>query len=441
MSLRLSSVLASLLAACSPVFAASAAPLTLPDCLRLSLKASPSVRSAALRIEQARRHVSQAVAGLGPRVDFTAGQALLGYDNAGSRIDNPRYDDNTHAYNLTGSWTVFNDFRDMRALKKSRLDLASGKLEGTRTEQELIQATVQAYFGELRAQRLSGVRRRFSESRREYLDVTEKLYKAGVRSYTDLLNARVQVRQQDLEALRAGHDERSARAALNLLLDRPIDDPLELADVQGVPEPPADFAADLREALQRRPDVQESRLALEKAELGVRGAWGELLPALTIDASANYRFDQPRVSVAPGVQFSVTNPYWQVGAKLSLPVFDGGARWQEVKLARLQVDLVREDYEAARRRAASEVLSARLDLDENRQAWEMSRDELKNARESYSIVRDQYRQGNVSALVVKDAENSLSGFEVSEAQALYGAHLARVELLKAKGLLAPEMFP
>ena len=53
---------------------------------------------------------------------------------------------------------------------------------------------------------------------------------------------------------------------------------------------------------------------------------------------------------------------------------------------------------------------------------------------------EQYRQGNVSALVVKDAENSLSGFEVSEAQALYGAHLARVELLKAKGLLSPEMF-
>ena len=116
MIVRLRCGLAGVVAACLPVFAASAAPLTLPDCLRLSLKASPSVRAAELRIEQARRHVSQAKAGLGPRVDFTASQAFLGYDNAGQRVDRLRYDDDTYAYTLTGSWTVFNDFRDARAL-------------------------------------------------------------------------------------------------------------------------------------------------------------------------------------------------------------------------------------------------------------------------------------------------------------------------------------
>jgi outer membrane protein TolC len=51
---------------------------------------------------------------------------------------------------------------------------------------------------------------------------------------------------------------------------------------------------------------------------------------------------------------------------------------------------------------------------------------------------DQYRQGNSSALQVKDAQNSLFELEESEAQALYDAHIARIQLLKAVGTLAPE---
>lgn len=428
-------LLASSAAAQTGIVASSTGPLSIQDCVRIALRESPSLRSAQLRIEQARRQSRAAAAAFGPRVDFMASQALLGYDNAGQRIDSPRYDEDTHVYALTGEWALFNNLRDARAFRKSRLDTEVSRLERGRAEQELIDAAVEAYFGELLALRLGEVRRRFRDSRREYLDVTERLYKAGVRSYGDLLDAKTQVRQQELEVLRAERGERSARAALNLLLGRPVQDALVLADVSGVPERPGDLEGELRTATETRAEAQAAQRVLEKAEVDVRAAWADVFPALTLDASYRYRFDQPRYTVAPGVRVPVTNPYWQVGARLSLPVFDGGARWQQVKVAQLARDIAREEMESLRRRIASELLAAHLDLEENRAAWEMAREELATARERLRIVLEQYREGTSTALVVKDAQNTLTGFEVSEAEALYRAHTARAALLKALGTL------
>lgn len=421
-----------------PVVASSTAPLSLPDCAAIALRTAPTVRQAALKIQQARRQVYQAIAALGPSASLNAGLALFGYDNAGALIREPRYDDDTHVYTGAANWPVFNNFRDARAWKLARLGLESSRLDQTAAEQALLAEVVGAYFRQLLAVRLIDVRRRFRSGRVDHLAVTEKLYRAGVRSYTDLLDAKVQVRQQDLEVLRAERAERTSRAALNTLLERPLHEARPLVDVSGLPESRPDLESDLATALQRRTDARESRLALDRAQIGLRAAWSELFPDLTVNAALSYRFDEPRYTIAPGVRVSATNPYWQVGAAVSWTVFDGGARWQDVQRARLRLDAAREDQEALRRTVASEVLQAGLDLEEHRGAYEMSREELRNARESLAILLEQYRQGTASALQVKDAQNSLFSLEASESEALYRAHIARVALLRAVGTLTRE---
>ena len=414
--------------------------LTLAQCLHLALLASPSVRTAELRVEQARRHVVQSQAAFGPTATLAASDIAAGYDNAGRLIRKPRYDQDTHAYTFNAGWNLFNDGRDWRTYKQSRLDLESSRADQERSREDLVAATVQAYFNELLSLRLADVRRRFGDSRKEYLDITEKLYKAGVRSYTDLLDARLQYRQEQLNVLNAESAERSARAAVNVLLDRPLSDSLSLSDVTSVPAPPRDLEEDERAAELARPEMRQARLAVDRAGIGASGALAELFPALTVEASYNYRFDEPTVSLAPGVSFSVTNPYWQVGAKLSYPIFDSGLRWQQWKLSKLALEVAKDDLENQRRLLASQVLNAHLGIDQNREAWSMSKEELATAREQLRIVLDRYRDGTVSALVVKDAQTSLVNFEVSEAQALYGAHLAREQLLKAMGTLTAEAF-
>lgn len=411
---------------------------SLADCVNLALASSPTVRIAAGRLEISRRLLLKAYGAMGPRVDFAASQALAGFDNAGNKLDELRWDDDTHQFSVNARWTVFNNLKDSRSAGQARLDREAGAEALKEVRIGLVARVWEAYYGQLLAKRMVAMRRQFLESQKEHVDITEKLYKSGVRSYADVLSSRVELKEKELSALNAELGERSARAALNVLMGRDPDYPLELeAAGEAVPEG-RNLEADLQAALAARPEARRARIEAAKAKLGVRGAWAELFPALSLDASWRYRFDEPSVEVAPGVRVrAAQNPYWQVGARLDFTVFDGFQNWQDVKRAKLEEEIAREELEAVSRRISSELLNAHVDIEKNQKAYQMAKEINRTAEESLAIVLDQYRQGNASSLAVKDAQNSLLSLQESQAQALHGWHIARGALLQAMGTLGP----
>jgi outer membrane protein TolC len=227
---------------------------------------------------------------------------------------------------------------------------------------------------------------------------------------------------------------------LNLLLDRPLEQDLTLSDVDGTPPVPGDADSDMATALGNRPDARKARLGLERQEISVKGAWAALLPALTVGASLGYRFDEPTYTIAPGVTVAGTNPYYQASAVLSVPIFDGFARWQDVRDSKLALDAQREDWRGLLRKIASDLLNARQGLEQSRRSYELARDETQTAQEELDILLDQYRDGRATAVQIRDSRNDLLQLEQAQATSLYQYYIGRAQLLEVSGTLLPDAF-
>ncbi len=134
-----------------------------------------------------------------------------------------------------------------------------------------------------------------------------------------------------------------------------------------------------------------------------------------------------------GWPFSYTTQPWSISAGVSLPLWDGFARAQNVSQARAAEDDAREAVRA-RRLDVSGTIQARLGS--VRTAFEAARIQDVNrtlAREQIQLAQDRYRIGQGNALELADAQNAVTQAEADYVTAVYDYHQAVVALEAAVG--------
>src|SRR5581483_2130470 len=187
-----------------------AAPLSLEECVRMALAKSPDLESARQKLVQSRALLWKAVAPFSPQDSFTANQTQLGYDQTGRLNKGNRWDSNTLSTALNASWNVFNGFRDWDHLKGAKADSRAAQEALEAARRQIIFQTVQAYYGLLVADRSIEVKRENLRSKQEHLQLAQARFRAGVRSYSDVLNAQIQMKQSEIDLISSQSQRRSA---------------------------------------------------------------------------------------------------------------------------------------------------------------------------------------------------------------------------------------
>jgi NodT family efflux transporter outer membrane factor (OMF) lipoprotein len=261
---------------------------------------------------------------------------------------------------------------------------------------------------------------------RQNVDLTTTLYKTGIDSEQDLVQAQNQLDTATAQATDLGVARAQYEHAIAELIGKP---PSELTIEAGTfnPEPPPVPVAVPSTLLERRPDIAglERLIASANAQIGVARA--AYYPTLTLSASGgleSYSFLH---------WFSSPSRFWSLGPTLSQTLWEGGARRGQNEQALAQYDAAVANYRqtvltsfqavedqlAALRILSKEIIEQQTAINSSQRYLDLA------------LIR--YKTGVDSYLNVITAENSLLTNKESQVSSELRRMSASVSLVMALG--------
>ncbi|MGF1552042.1 MAG: TolC family outer membrane protein [Paracoccaceae bacterium] len=271
----------------------------------------------------------------------------------------------------------------------------------------------------------------------EQLRAARERFEVGEVTRTDVEQARAQVAgaRANLAASRGAlaSSRESYRRVVGVL-------PGDLEPPPPLPEIPATREAAVGVALVREPTLRAARLSREAAGFDVRAAIGQLLPQLSLTAQAS-RTDtfEPNRSDNPFAQGTIRDrDTGSIGLTLSIPFYQGGANYAEVRENQARVAQSVSDITAQERLTIEQVAAAYAQRDVARASIEAGRLEVEASRLAFEGVVEEARVGARTTLDVLDAEADVLDAESDLVEARRDETVAVYTILAAIGLLTVE---
>jgi outer membrane protein len=126
------------------------------------------------------------------------------------------------------------------------------------------------------------------------------------------------------------------------------------------------------------------------------------------------------------------NPY-SVNASLSLPLFNGFRREQQVEQAAVQRRNAENDVRAQALRVTADVTAAHLSLVTARQSVTLQEQTVRTARTALALAQERYRVGAISLVDLLQARGDFERAETDRISAVFDVQRAFTALENAVG--------
>jgi NodT family efflux transporter outer membrane factor (OMF) lipoprotein len=179
--------------------------------------------------------------------------------------------------------------------------------------------------------------------------------------------------------------------------------------------------------VEQRPDVRqaEENLAAASAQIGI--AVAGRLPNLTLTADAG------RSALTLGALTSGGATFWDLGAAVTEPLFQGGALRHKERAARAAYQQAREQYRATVLAAFQNVADTLAALEHDAEALQANAASAAAAKTALEVVRAQQQAGYASSLQLISAEQAFQNATLSQLQAQFNRYADTVALFQALG--------
>ncbi|MBR6022177.1 MAG: TolC family protein [Kiritimatiellae bacterium] len=194
-----------------------------------------------------------------------------------------------------------------------------------------------------------------------------------------------------------------------------------------------DVGAEMERALERRPDLREARLALEKQGLAVELKRNQRLPALDLVVGGGLEAsDEENAGDAWGTVGDADEPYWTAGVTLRVPLGNRSARaeWRKSQAAARRLELRLRQLEEAALAGVDNAASAAESGFERVAASREAREYAERALETEQRKLD---SGKSTSFVVLQLQKDLTAARQAEIAALADYHRRMAELSLATG--------
>lgn len=410
--------------ACWPVAASAQNALSLPDAIARARTRTYDARALAAVEAEARHRMTQARAGYLPRVDVTetwqrgdqpvfvfssllAQRVFTSENFAVDALNSPPAISNFRV-GVTAEQALFDP--GLRARTRGA-DLGAQMASAARDQlaADLGVTVTEAYGRVVAAIAARRAATASVASAEADLRIARDRRDAGRVTEADVLLVEVHIARSRERQIRAAADEDVARAALNQLIDEPLDAMFALEEA-----PPSAAVVDVvdADAAAGRADVRLAGLRVEHAEAGVAEARAALLPQLSLLGGWE----------ANGGHWGTRASSWMVGLTARVNVFRGFADHARLAETRKAAERQAIERDRAEVLARLDIRAARARLAAATAAAEVGRASALQARESRRIIRDRYEAGLADVGALLRAADA-----VSEAEALETR--ARVEVL------------
>ncbi|MEA3061605.1 MAG: hypothetical protein QOJ94_1386 [Sphingomonadales bacterium] len=191
---------------------------------------------------------------------------------------------------------------------------------------------------------------------------------------------------------------------------------------------PQDLPVTLPSALvAQRPDVLQAQANMHAASAQVGVATANRLPNITLTANAG------STALAIGQVFGPGTGFWNLGAALLAPIFDGGTLKHQQRAAKAAYTQAAEQYRATVLTAFQEVADSLTALDQDARTLKATVAAADAARKTLDLSRLQYKDGYAGYLAVLSAEQGYQQARLALVQAEASRFADTAALFQALG--------
>jgi outer membrane protein len=330
-----------------------------------------------------------------------------------------------HQSTLATTYTLFDSGLRRAQLHGARasLDQASSGLDLTRVG--LTNQVATAYFALLHDQRAATVARERVDQAQLHLNEVLARIDAGLAANVDRYPLDTELAQARLALIQAENAVRQDSISLSNIMG------LTANQEYQAQEPPAEpniaglaSAEDAVAAAERtRPDVLQARAAARFASASLEQARVSSRPVLSVNASHLWT-----VEPAPSGTELV------LGAEVSFPIFDAGARRAQTESARQGLSAADLRLAQLRKDVTAQVTQARLAATTAWESMNASAVSVTAAREALRSAEARYQAGLAIPIEITDAQIAYYNAELDAAAARYNYFTALTALRNAVGL-------
>jgi NodT family efflux transporter outer membrane factor (OMF) lipoprotein len=179
--------------------------------------------------------------------------------------------------------------------------------------------------------------------------------------------------------------------------------------------------------VEQRPDVLQAEANMHAASAQIGVARANRLPNITLSANAGTN------ALAIGEIFGPGTGFWNIGAALLAPIFDGGTKLHQERAARYAYQQSAEQYRGTVLTAFQNVADTLVALEQDANTLKATAAAADAAKKSLDIARLQYKDGYAAYLAVLNADQAYQQSRLSLVQAEAARFTDTTALFQALG--------
>jgi outer membrane protein TolC len=300
-------------------------------------------------------------------------------------------------------------------------ELAGEKYRGQR--QSVSASVKQAYYGVLQTESALDAQRALVKEYQETDRVAEQYLAQQATLKSNSLEVKAKLAQAQYQIVQLDDTLLTQKEQLNTLLGRDLDTPFRAEQVPAITAEETDLKAARSTALNQRPEVKQSEINVQRADIDRKLAKAEYIP----DIAASLHYLNPiDTTILPQNILSA-------GVEMKWDPFDWGKRRDDIKQKETVVDQTRTQLDETRAQILLDVDNCFRKLAESRALLAVAEAGRAAATEKLREVNEQFKKSAVLFRDVLDQEAAVANANHSYEESLLGFWNAKANFEKALG--------
>ena len=403
---------------------------TLQNCIQYAIQHNPDIQNAKINEQITEAQIQNKLADWYPQVNFTY--------NLQHNLQLPTFifngnvshsgTNNTSGANFGLTQNIFN--RDVLLASRTASDVRQAASENTADRKINLTVSVSKAFYDLilTEQQLKVTDEDIVRTNQSLKDAYYQ-YQAGIVDKTDYKRATIALNNAKAQKKSGEESLKAKKAYLKDLMGYPNTKTLELN--YDTTQMENEVLMDTLQTVNYndRIEIQQLQTQQKLQEYNLQYYKWSFLPNLSAFGNYNLNYLNNQFSKL----YSQSYPNSFLGLTLTLPIFQGGKRLQQIKQAQFEVTQAGNDLRSYENQINSQYEDALATYKSNLYNFYSLKENLSLASEVYDVIQLQYRSGVKAYLDVITAESDLRTAQINYYNALYQVLASKIDVMQSLG--------
>lgn len=418
----------------------------LASLVALGLNHSLTMENQELTLREVENTRRSAWAALLPTLTLTGGQTKTTADAVSNSSISPS-STTTNALSLGGSWTIWNNYQNIRTIETENLAVKSARVASLSSVNTYIISIINAA---LQRQALIDLKTTLQDQLQQSKKTREQsdtLVKAGAKTRFEAMDAEIEVLNEERNLMETITNLAAADRTLQVLLNSPGEDEIPEFDLlkvtpyffKGFDAKLVEYRKKWQSEIEREnPDIVASRLSLESSLLTLKQTRLSYFPSISLQVTQTWDFGRYVQTPTDGAPIQAMNTT-AVALSFTWQAWDWLTTHRSIQNAEMDYKSKSNTYLDSIRQKKSDIQSLFDQWDIKQKTVETTQLALKQANAQLDYSREMYRIGRITLLEMQQATSRVTTARNDLATRLTEKFVLAANILAASGeTLIPE---